>query len=77
MAWTWWLQSNQALINKKGTSTIEIKRLQVSVTEIFKTRNEIDPSYMQNILIAKPNNKFCPNDIEVRYHKTTSYNDEG
>ena len=52
-------------------------RLQVSVTEIFKTKNDINPSYMQNIFITQPNTKFCPNDIEVRYHKTTNYSHEG
>ena len=31
---------------------------------------------MQNISVLKGNTKFCPNDIEVRYHKTTSYGDE-
>ena len=31
---------------------------------------------MKNIFISKANAKVQQNDIEVRYHKTTSYEDE-
>ena len=55
---------------------MEIKRLRVLPTEIFKTINYINPSYMKNIFISKANAKVRPNDIEVRYHKTTSYGGE-
>ena len=68
--------TTKALINKKRTCTMEIKRLRVSATEIFKTRNDINPSYVKNIFISKAITKFCQNDIEVSYHKTTSYGDE-
>ena len=52
------------------------KRLQVLATKVFKTTNDINPSYMKNIFVSKANAKVCPNDIEVRYHESTSYGDE-
>ena len=52
---------------------MEIKRLRVLTTKIFKKINDIS---MKNIFISKANAKVRPNDIEVRYHKTTSYGDE-
>ena len=48
----------------------------VLVTEIFKTINNINPSYMKNMLTSKANAKVRPIDIEVRYYKTTSYGDK-
>ena len=66
----------EALIKKDGTFTMKIERLRVLATEILKTINYINPSYMKNIFISKANVKVHQNDIEVRYHKTTSYGDE-
>ena len=74
----------EALIKKKGSSSMEIKRLRVLATECFKTMNSIDPSYLKNIFTSKPNAKVRPSNIEVRYHKTatgvwhktTSYGDK-
>ena len=45
----------------------------VLVTDIFKTINDINPSYMKSIFFYKANAKVHPNDIEVRYYETTSY----
>ena len=64
----------EALIKKDGTFTMKIERLRVLATEILI--NYINPSYMKNIFISKANVKVHQNDIEVRYHKTTSYGDE-
>ena len=62
----------EALIKKKGSSSMEIKRLRVLATECFKTMNSIDPSYLKNIFTSKPNAKVRPSNIEVRYHKTAT-----
>ena len=61
----------EALIKKDGTFTMEIERMRVLATEILKSINYINPSYMKNIFISKANAKVHQNDIEVRYHKTT------
>ena len=66
----------EALIKKDGTFTMEIERLRVLATEILKTINYINPSYMKNIFISKANAKVHQNDIEVRYHKAINYGDE-
>ena len=59
------------LIKKNGTS-MEIKRLQTLATEIFKTINNIDPSYIRNIFNPKTNENIRPHDIIVRYHNIAS-----
>ena len=51
------------LIKKNGTTTMEIKRLRTLATEIFKTMNNINPSYMKNIFTRKTNAKIQPHDI--------------
>ena len=51
---------------------MEIKRLQTLATEIFKTINNIDPSYIRNIFNPKTNENIRPHDIIVRYHNISS-----
>ena len=55
---------------------MEIKRLQTLATEILKTINNISPSYIKNIFIAKTNTKIQPHDIIVRHHNTATYSDK-
>ena len=64
------------LIKKDGTTTMEIKRLRTLATEIFKAINNINPSYMKNILTPKTNAKIRPHDIIVRHHNTATYGDK-
>ena len=63
-------------IKKNGTTTIEIKRVRTLATEIFKTINNINPSYMKNIFTPKTNAKIQPHDIIVRHHNTATYGDK-
>ena len=62
------------LIKKNGTTTMEIKRLRTLATEIFKTINNINPSYMKNIFTPKTNAKIRTHDI--RHHNTATYGDK-
>ena len=55
---------------------MEIKRLRNLATEIFKTMNNINPSYMKNISTPKTNAKMRPHDIIVRHHNTATYGDK-
>ena len=64
------------LIKKNGTTTIEIKRLRTLATEIFKTINNINPSYMKNIFTPKTDAKIWPYDIIVRHHNTATYSNK-
>ena len=52
---------------------MEIKRLRTLATEIFKTINSINPSYMKNIFTPKTNAKIQPHDVIVRHHNTATY----
>ena len=51
---------------------MEIKRLQTLATEIYKTKNNINPSLMKNILTRKTNANIRPHDIILRYHNTAT-----
>ena len=64
-----------SLIEKNGTTIIQIKRLQTLATEIFKTINNISPSYMKNIFTPKINAKIWLHGIIVRHHNTATYGD--
>ena len=64
------------LIKKYDTATMEIKRLQTLATEVFKTINNINPSYMKNIFTPKTNAKIRPHDFIVRHHNTATYGDK-
>ena len=63
------------LIKKNGITTMEIKRLRTLATDIFKTINNINPSYMKNIFISKRNAKTRQHDIIVRHHNFAAEGD--
>ena len=45
------------LIKKNVTTTAEMKRLRTLANEIFKTINNMNPSYMKNIVTPKTNTR--------------------
>ena len=55
---------------------MEIKKLRTLATETFKTINNINPSYMENIFTPKTNAKIRPHVIIVRYHNIAIYVDK-
>ena len=55
------------LIKKNGTTTMKVKRLRTLVTKIFKTINNINPSYMKNMFT--PKTKAI--NTTTRYHSQT------
>ena len=65
------------LLRKSGKVTMEIKRLKVLVIEIFKTVNNLNPTYTKDISPVKLHPKVRPNNILVKhhntYHNTTAY----
>ena len=46
------------LIKNNGPTTMEIKRLRILATEIFKTTSNINPLCKKNIFTAKANAKY-------------------
>ena len=55
---------------------MELKRIRILAIEIFKTINELNPTFMKNIFSAKTNAKVRPNDILVKAHKAATYGDK-
>ena len=54
-------------IKNSGTTTMEIKRLSILSTEIFKTITCVNPSYMKKIYSPKTKVEILPHDIMARY----------
>ena len=54
-------------IKNSGTTTMEIKRLSILSTEIFKTITCVNPSYMKKIYSPKTKAEILPHDIMARY----------
>ena len=66
----------QALLEKSKKPSMEIKRLRNLATEIFKTVNNLNPSFMKNIFTSKENAKVRPNNIVVKSHNSATYGDK-
>ena len=64
------------LSTKNGTTTMEIKKLRTSATEIFKTINNTNHLYTKNTFTPKTNAKIRPHDIIVRRHNAATYGDK-
>ena len=66
----------QTLLEKSKKTSMEIKRLRNLATEIFKTVNNLNPSFMKNIFTSKENAKVRPNNIVVKSHNSATYGDK-
>ena len=64
------------LLIKSGKPSMEIKRLRSLATEVFKTLNNLNPTFMKNIFTSKVNAKVRPNDIVVRTRNSATYGDK-
>ena len=63
------------LLNKTGHSTIEIKSLRSLAFEIFKTLNNLNPNFMENIFNFSPYSTHRKHDIFVHSQNTSNYGD--
>ena len=63
-------------LEKGKTSTMNIKRMMILATEIFKTVSNLNPSFMKDIFTSKANPKVRPNNLIVKRHNTTKYSIE-
>ena len=55
---------------------MEIKRLRNLALEIFKTINDVNPSFMKSIFSAKLNARVRPNDVLVNTPKSATFGDK-
>ena len=62
-----------ALLEKIHKSTIEQKRLKTLAIEIYKSINNISPSFMRQILKFKSSPKISPFGIIINAGRTTKY----
>ena len=66
----------QTLLEMSKKTSMEIKRLRNVATEIFKTVNKLNPSFMKNIFTWKENARVRPNNIVVKSHNSATYGDK-
>ena len=52
---------------------MNVKGMRILVTEIFKTVNNVNLSFMKDIFTSKVNPKVRPNNLIVKRHNTTKY----
>ena len=67
---------HQTLLEKSKKPSMEIKRIRNLATEIFKTVNNLNSSFMKNIFTSKENEKVRPNSIVVKSHNSATYGDK-
>ena len=63
----------KTLLKLSQKPSMEIKRLRNLTLEIFKTINDLTPSFMESIFSAKLNPRVRPNDILVKTRKSPNY----
>ena len=66
----------QALLENSKKTSMKMKRLRNLATGIFKTVNNLNPSFMKNIFTSKENARVCPNNIVVKSHNSDTYGDK-
>ena len=68
----------QTLLKLSRKPSMEIKRLRNLALEIFKTINDLNPSFMKSIFSAKLNARVRvrPNDILVKARKSATFGDK-
>ena len=57
--------SYQDLLSKGGKSTMNVRRLRTLCVEIYKTLNDLNPSFMNNILKLKINDREVPDKYKL------------
>ena len=63
----------QTLLKLSQKPSIEITRLRNLALKIFKTINDLNPSFMKSIFSAKLNARVRPNDILVKARKSLTF----
>ena len=66
----------KALLKSTGKPTMETRRIRVLATEIFKTLNNLNPSFMKDIFHFSPYNTHKKHDIFVHSRNTSTYGDK-
>ena len=62
-----------SLLAKANEPSMEIKRYRTLASEIFKTRNDLNPTYMQDFFYLRSSSARRPNNIAVVKTNTNTY----
>ena len=63
----------KTLLDKSGKESTKIRRIKTLAIEIFKTVNELNPSFMKTIFISETNSIVRPSDLLVTNPNTETY----
>ena len=63
----------KTLLEKSGKDSMKIKRIKTLATEVFKTINDLNPSFMKNIFTSKTMAKVRPYDLLVKSRNSEKY----
>ena len=66
----------RVLLDKSGKCTTEVKRLRTLALEVFKTLNNLNPVFLDEIFNRTKWLTHRPNNIQVNVHKTAKYGDK-
>ena len=67
------LERLQTLLDKSGKSAMEVKRPRTLGLEIFKTLNNLNPAFMEEIFQRSKWLTHRTNNIQINVHKTAKY----
>ena len=67
----------EVLLKQSGKCTMGVKRLRTLALEIFKTLQNLNPIFMEEIFQKTKWMTHRPNNIQVNTHKTVKYGDKG
>ena len=70
------ISEHDTFLGKSNKSIMEIKRLRILATEIFKTFSNINHNYMKSIFTPRTNVKVRANDIFAKSHNSVNYGDK-
>ena len=66
----------EVLLKQSGKCTMEVRRLRTLALEIFKTLQNLNPIFMEEIFQKTKWMTHRPNNIQVNTHKTVKYGDK-
>lgn len=63
----------KTLLEKSSKDTMKLRRIKALAIEIYKTINDLNPSFMKNIFTSKTNAKVRPYNLQVKSRKSEKY----
>ena len=64
------------LLNKSKKCTLEVRRLRAIALEVFRTLNNLNPSYLQNLFVRNVEKSRRKNDLQIPTRTTVTFGDK-